>query len=75
MDRRDHDLLDKQLAHLNPPPRKDGTMMLAIVAVFLAGVTAGAFLFSRRSEMPVQTAAMESAAATDVPIGTVTIAR
>jgi hypothetical protein len=31
MDRRDQDLLDRQLAHLNPPPRRDGTMMLAIV--------------------------------------------
>ena len=49
MDRRDKELLDKQLARFQPPPRRDGLMVLAVVGVFLAGVTAGSFLFAYRS--------------------------
>jgi hypothetical protein len=46
MTRRDQELLDRQLRGLRLPPRRNGTMVLAIVAVFLAGIGLG----SLRSE-------------------------
>jgi hypothetical protein len=46
MTRRDQELLDRQLRGLNIQPPPTGTMMLAIVAMFLAGI----FLGSLRSE-------------------------
>jgi hypothetical protein len=44
MDRRDWELLDRQMSRLQPTPR--GLNALAFVALFLAGMTAGAFLFA-----------------------------
>lgn len=41
MTRRDQELLDRQLRGLCIPQRRDGTMILAIVAIFLAGVVLG----------------------------------
>jgi hypothetical protein len=38
MDQRDQELLGKQLRQLNPSPRSDSVMMLAILAVFFAGM-------------------------------------
>jgi len=46
MTRRDQELLDRQLRGLHIQPRRNGTLMLAIVAVFLAGICLG----SLRSE-------------------------
>ena len=46
MTRRDQELLDRQLRGLHIQPRHDGTMILAIVAIFLAGI----FLGNLRSE-------------------------
>jgi hypothetical protein len=46
MTRRDQELLDRQLRGLHIPERHDGTVILAIVAIFLAGI----FLGSLRSE-------------------------
>jgi hypothetical protein len=46
MTRRDQELLDRQLRGLCIQPRRDGTMILAIVAMFLAGI----FLGNLRSE-------------------------
>jgi hypothetical protein len=46
MTRRDQELLDRQLRGLCIPQRRDGTMILAIVAIFLAGI----FLGNLRSE-------------------------
>jgi len=45
MNRRDQELLDKQLHAIYPPPRHDGVIMLGIVTVFFAGH--GARRFSR----------------------------
>jgi hypothetical protein len=59
MDRDDLKLLNKQLEHMHQPPRHEGTMMLAITAVFLAGVTVGGFLFAQKSKPPMQTASTE----------------
>jgi hypothetical protein len=50
MDRRDQDLLDKQMRRLAPMPRNDGAMILALVAVFLAGMTLGAAMFAHKSQ-------------------------
>jgi hypothetical protein len=75
MDRRDRDLLNKQLGRLSPPPRNEGMLILAIVAVFVVGMMAGASLFSRNSELPVQTAATETVPLITVPADTPTIAR
>jgi hypothetical protein len=41
MTRRDQELLDRQLRGLCIQPRRDGTMILAIVAIFLAGMFLG----------------------------------
>jgi hypothetical protein len=60
MDRRDQELLNKQLEHLLPPPRSEGMTMLAIVAVFAAGVSLGSFLFAHNSEPPMRTASTQT---------------
>ena len=69
MDQRDQELLDKQLRHLNPYPRSDGVMMLAIVAVFFAGMALGNFLFAYEGQ-PLQIASNDAMTATSVPNGT-----
>ncbi len=66
MDQRDQELLDKQLRQLNPSPRSDGVMILAILAVFFAGMTLSGFLFSYKSE-PVQTASNDATPAISLP--------
>jgi len=45
MDRRDQELLDKQLRTVSPP-RNDGLLGLAGVAVFVLGLLIGASLFA-----------------------------
>ena len=72
MDRHDQEFLSKQLRHMPPSPRSDGTMILAVVAVFLAGMTVGA-LMSAYNKAPMQTAertrtAMSVPAHSPVPI-------
>jgi len=52
MDRRDQELLDTQMKRFQPPSRRDGLMILAIVGVFLAGMTAGGFLFAAYRGQP-----------------------
>ena len=41
MTRRDQELLDRQLRGLCIPQRRDGTMILAIVVIFLTGIVLG----------------------------------
>ena len=55
MNQYDQKLLDKQLRGVNPSPRNDGVMVVAILAIFLAGITLGSFLSAYRSE-PMQIA-------------------
>jgi uncharacterized membrane protein len=62
MNRRDQELLDKQLSSLHLTPRHDGVMMLAILTVFLVGMTAGGFLYAF-TERPMQLAANDLAPA------------
>lgn len=50
MDRRDQELLDKQLWSVNPAaPRSGGTLGLTFVAAFLGGLFIGGFLFAHKS--------------------------
>ena len=52
--------LDTQMKRFQPPSRRDGLMILAIVGVFLAGMTAGGFLFAAyRGQPTVQTASSD----------------
>jgi hypothetical protein len=46
MNRHDRELLNKQLSHLQPAPRRDGMLMLVMTSVFIAGLTAGGLLFT-----------------------------
>ena len=55
MNQYDQELLDKQLRGLNPSPRNYSVMIVAILAVFFAGITLGSFLSAYRSE-PMQIA-------------------
>ena len=56
----DQEPLDTQMKRFQPPSRRDGLMILAIVGVFLAGMTAGGFLFAAyRGQPTVQTASSD----------------
>jgi hypothetical protein len=74
MDRRDQEFLSKQLRHLPPSPRNDGSMILIIVAVFLCGMTAGALMFDYQAP-PMQAAARTRTAMSVPAPSTVPIAR
>jgi hypothetical protein len=74
MDQRDRELLDKQLQRFGPPPRSTGTMILALVAVFLAGVTLGTVMFAYRAE-PTRIASYAGGGTTSLPASTPPIAR
>jgi hypothetical protein len=69
MDQRDQELLDKQLRHLDPYPRSNGVMMLAIPAVFFAGMALGSFLFAYESQ-PLQIALNDAPHTILIPNGT-----
>jgi hypothetical protein len=50
MDRRDQELLSRQMRRLQPPSRRDGLITAALVVAFLAGMTAGGiFSFGNHS--------------------------
>jgi hypothetical protein len=66
MDRRDQELLDKQLHAIYVAPRSDGVLILAVLAVFFAGITIGGFLYAYTSE-PTQFAANEATPAIAMP--------
>jgi hypothetical protein len=72
MDRRDQEFLSKQLRHLPPSPRTDGSMMLVVVAGFLAGMTVGAIMVDYQAS---QTAARTRTAMSLPAPSTVPIAR
>lgn len=46
MNRRDQELLEKQLHTTYVAPRNEGVLILAILAVFFAGMAFGGFLFA-----------------------------
>ena len=57
MDRRDQELLDKQMRRLTPP-RNESVVALMLAAMFLVGVTLGSVLSPHQSA-PTQIASME----------------
>jgi hypothetical protein len=58
MNRRDQELLDKQLWGVSPrsPVERTGALGLALVAAFLGGVSLGGFLFAHTSNQMQMTA-------------------
>ncbi len=67
MDRRDLELLDKQMGHISPAPRSNGVLMLAVAAVFFAGIALGGSLFASQGEPPLRTALSTTPPATVTP--------
>jgi hypothetical protein len=59
MNRRDQELLQKQLHSIYAAPRSDGVLMLAVLAVFFAGIALGGFLYAFTAE-PLQIAANDT---------------
>ena len=57
MDRRDQELLDKQMRRLTPP-RNDGVIAVLVATVFLVGMTLGTVLSEPKTE-PIQIASMD----------------
>jgi hypothetical protein len=49
MERRDRELLEKQLRRLTAPPRDNGVLILATLVVFFGGMAIGGFLFGYES--------------------------
>ncbi len=58
MDRRDQELLDKQMRRLGPP-RNDGAIAVMLAAMFLLGMTLGSVLFPTHQSEPMQIASLE----------------
>jgi hypothetical protein len=57
MDRRDQELLDKQMRRLSPA-RNDGAIAVMLAAIFLVGMTLGSVLSPHQSA-PTQIASIE----------------
>jgi hypothetical protein len=57
MNRRDQELLDKQIGRLTPP-RDDRVIAVMLAAMFIVGITLGSLLTPHQSE-PVQIASNE----------------
>jgi len=72
MDRRDQELLDKQLRNVPVAPRNDGVMILALLAVFFSGMAVGGFFYAY-AHAPMQIASdqavrQQQVASNEVPI-------
>ena len=46
MNRRDRELLNRQIGRLRPAPRHDGILVAAMIGVFLTGLTVGGLVFT-----------------------------
>jgi hypothetical protein len=57
MDRRDQELLDKQMRSLTPP-RNEGFIPVLLAAMFLVGMTLGSVLSEPKTE-PIQIASID----------------
>ena len=57
MDRRDQELLDKQMRRLTPP-RHEGVIAVMLAAMFLVGMTLGSVLSPHKNE-PTQIASID----------------
>jgi hypothetical protein len=63
----DQELLHKQLHGIDNRPA-EGVLMLAVAAVFFAGMALGGFLFAYTDQPPLRVAANDIAASTSAPI-------
>ena len=61
MNRRDRELLDRQVRRFQPSSHPAGLIMLILAGVFLVGMMAGSIIF--RSQQAVQTASTDGKAA------------
>jgi hypothetical protein len=59
MNRRDRRLLQRQTSHIQPPSWDNGAVMIALVGVFIAGLTTGGLLFAFRDSPPTPMASDE----------------
>jgi hypothetical protein len=57
MNRRDRELLERQMRRFQPSPHPVGLMMLNLAGAFLVGMSAGSIIFT--SQQPVQTASTD----------------
>ena len=57
MDRRDQELLDRQMRRLMPP-RNEGVIAVLLAAMFLVGMTLGGALSEHKTE-PIQIASID----------------
>ena len=57
MNRRDRELLERQMRRFQPSPHPVGLMMLISAGAFLVGMIAGSIIFT--SQQPVQTASTD----------------
>jgi hypothetical protein len=73
MDQQDHEFLSKQLRHLPHSPSGGPTVMLGMVAIFLAGVTLGALMVDYKA--PTQSAERTRTAMSWPPLSTMPFAR
>ena len=62
MDRRDWELLDKQLQGSDPSRRNDGVPVLTVAAVFFSGMIIGGILFAPETQ-PMRIASNHATAA------------
>ncbi len=74
MDRRDQELLAKQLRGVSPPQRNNGVMALTLLAVFSTGVALGGVLFAYQSE-PMKIASNDAVPAISNPNSTLPTTR
>ena len=49
MNRHDRELLERQMSHAQPAAHRNGILILAMVGVFIAGLTVGGLLFTSGS--------------------------
>jgi hypothetical protein len=61
MNRRDRELLSRQMRRFQPSPHPVGSMMLVLAGAFFVGMIAGSITF--RSQQPVQTASTDGSTA------------
>ena len=57
MNRRDRELLDRQMRRFQPSPHPVGLMMIILAGAFLVGMMAGSIIFT--TQQPVQTASTD----------------
>ena len=57
MNRRDQELLDRQMRRFQPSPHPVGLMMLILAGAFLVGMIAGSIVFT--NQQPMQTASID----------------